>query len=400
MPIQNDAGVILSYRRQAALGTIAPNDATARHVPYVSTSLALAKSAIQSQEKRGSMQVATVRHGSRSVAGDLVLQLQTGTYSPLMESALRRDFTAVPAIAALTTVTAAALAQGGTFTRSAGSWITDGLLVGMTVRMAGWTTTAVANNARNYTIVALTPTVLTVAEPVAAKAAGDSVTVAVPGRVSWVPTSGHTAHAYTLEEWMPDVPRSNRFVDCRINTMAIGVGADDRVTLTFGVLGRDRQRGAARHFAAGVTAPQSAMQVSAGGILVMNGVAVATLTALNLTLTNNQALGRTIGATLPADVFYGAIGVSGSLTAYFDNTVLTDAFDDETELSLIVRLADDAGINAGFVQFCLPRIKLAGESNGADSGSRVQTFEFTALEHPGTTGNAASTILVQDSSLV
>lgn len=400
MPIQNDAGVILTYRRQAALGTIAPNDATARHVPYVSTSLALAKSAIKSQEKRASMQTATMRHGSRSVAGELTLQMQTGTYSPLMESALRRNFTAVAAIAALTTVTAAVAGSGGTFTRSAGSWLTDGLLVGMTVRMAGWTAPATANNARNYTIVALTATVLTVAEPVVAKAAGDSVTVAVPGRVSWAPTSGHTSDAYTFEEWMPDVPRSNRFVDCRVNTMAIGLTADDRATLTFGVLGRDRQRGTTRHFAAGTTAAQSAMQVGAGGILVMNGVAVATLTALNLTLTNNQALGRTIGAALPADVFYGAMEVSGSLTAYFDNTVLTDAFDDETELSLIVRLADDPAVNAGFVQICLPRIKLAGENNGADSASRVQTFELTALEHPGTAGNVASTILVQDSSLV
>lgn len=399
MPIQNDATAILSYRRQASMGAIAPNDATARHVPYVSHSLALSKNAIKSQEKRSSLQVATMRHGNRSVAGDLQLQLQTGTYSPLMESAMRRDFTLVPVIAAITTLTAAAVGAGGTFTRATGSWITDGLTVGMTVRMAGWTTAALANNARNYTIVALTALVMTVAEPVAAKVAGDSVSITVPGRVTWLPGSGHTSHAYTVEEWNPDVPRSNRFVDCRVNTMGINLQADDRVGLTFGMIGRDRQKNAARYFLTGVTAPQSVMQVGTTGLLVMNGTVVAILTALTVNLTNNAGAGKALASAIAADVFYGAQEVSGSLTAYFDTTVLDDAFDDETETSLILRVADDAGIGSGFVQICMPRLKLSSLSNGADSGSRVQTFEYMALEHAGTSGNQATTLLVQDSSL-
>jgi hypothetical protein len=400
MPIQSAAGVVLAFRRETTFGTPATNDATARAVPYVSHSLALSKSAIESEEIRPDFQTATMRHGNRAVAGDLQLQLQTGTYSPLMESAVRRDFTAIAALAALTNVTAAVLGQGGTFTRGTGSWITDGLYVGLCIRMAGWTTTATGNNARNYTIVALTATVMTVAETVVAKAAGDSIVVSIPGRVSFIPSTGHTQTSYTVEEWNPDVPRSNRFTGCRVNTMAISAPPNARAALTFGLMGRDRATNAGRYFTSATTPPASVMQVGHNGILVVNGTPSGIVTALDINLTNKMEAGQVVGANLTPDVFHGRMGVSGSLSVYFDNTALDDVFDLESEISLIFRLADDTAANSNFVQFCLPRIKLAGGSYSTSNASRVQSFDFTALRHEGASGNQATTLIVQDGSLV
>lgn len=400
MPIQSAAGVVLSYRRETVFGTIATNDAAARSVPYVSHSMALSKSAIESEEIRPDFQVATMRHGNRAVGGDLELQLQTGTYSPLMESALRRDFTLVPTLAALITVTAAVVGSGGTFTRGAGSWITDGLTVGMCIRMAGWTAPAVGNNARNYTVTALTALVLTVAEAVVAKAAGDSIVVSIPGRVTFIPSTGHTQTSYTLETWNPDVPRSNRFLGCRVNTMALSAPPNARAALTFGMLGRDRATNIARYFTSAVTPAASVMQVGHNGLLVVNGAVSGIVTGFELNLTNNMEAGAVVGANLTPDIFHGRIGVGGSITAYFDNTALDDVFDLESEISLILRVADDTSIVSNFLQCCLPRIKLSGGSFSTANASRVQSFEYTALRSEGTAGNQATTLLLQDGSLV
>lgn len=399
MPIQSATGVVVAFRRETTFGTIATNDVTARNVPYVSHSLSLSKSAIMSEEIRSDFQVATMRHGNRGVSGDLALQLQTGTYSPLMESAVRRDFAAVSSLTALTNVTAASVGSGGTFTRATGSWITDGLRVGMCIRMTGWTTTATANNARNYTIASLTATVMTVVEPVVAKAAGDSVVVSIPGRVTFVPSTSHTQTSYTIEEWSPDVPRSHRFLGCRVNTMAISTPPNARASLTFGFIGRDRSAAASRYFTSATTPAASVMQVGHNGILVVNGVASGIVTGFDVNLTNNMQPGAAVGSNLTPDVFHGTIGVSGSLTAYFDNTTLDDVFDQESEIGVILRVADDTTANSNFLQVTLPRIKLAGGSYSTDGASRVQSFEFTALRHEGTSGNEATTMMLQDGSL-
>ena len=399
MPIQSAAGVGLSFRREATPGTLAANDSTARHVPYVSHGLALSKSAIASEEIRSDFQDATMRHGARQVAGPMDLQLQCGAYSPLMEAAVRRDFTTVTALAALTVVSAASVGSGGTFTRSGGSWISAGLHVGMVVRMTGWTTTAVANNARNYTIIALTATVITVAEPVVTKAAGDSVVVSMPGRITYVPATGHTNAAFSFEEWSPDVPRSFRFLGTRVNTMGINLQPNARATLNLGLMGRDRQSNAARYFSSGTPAPVSVMQVGHQGQLVVNGAASGVITACEINLTNNMEAGMVIGQATPADIFYGRMQVTGRISAYFDTAALDDVFDQESEIALFARANDDTGIGGEFLSFALPRIKLSGGNYSTQGASRVQQFEFTSLVASGA-GNQPTVFIVQDSTLV
>jgi hypothetical protein len=400
MAIQSAVGVTLTYRRETTFGVLADNDATARRVPYVSHTLGLSKTGIESEEVRPSFQVSTSRHGNRQVGGDLSLQLQAGTYSALMEAVLRRDFTVVTTLDPLTNVVAASVALGGTFTRATGSWLTAGLRVGMCIRMSGWTDTAVANNARNYTIVALTAAVMTVAEAVVAKVAGDSVVVSVPGKVTHAPITGHTKASFSFEEWNPDVPRSFRFVGARVNTMSVDLTPNARAGLTFGLLGRDRSKATTAYFENAVAAVASAMQVGHQGILVVNGAPSGVITGLTLALTNGMEAGEVVGSDLTPDVFYNTMRVTGTISAYFESAALDDVFDAESEIAVIVRTNDDTTLNSGFLQFALPRIKLAGGSFSTERASRVQSFQFTALEHDGSAGNLATTLLVQDSSLV
>jgi hypothetical protein len=399
MPIQSAAGVSLAFGREANFGVAATNNSTAKVVPFVSHTLGLSKTGIESEEIRPSFQMGTMRHGNRNVGGELTLQLQAGTYAEMMEAAVRRNFTTVSLGVAINTVVAASVGSGGTFTRTGGSWITSGLRVGMTIRMTGWTTTAVANNSRNYTVVALTATVITVLEPVVAKAAGDNITTTVVGRVTWAPQTGHTRDSFTVEEWNPDVPRSFRFLGQRVNTMGVDLTPNARASLTFGLVGRDRVSNAGRYFSSATNVPPAVMQVGHQGLLVANGAASGIVTGLTMQVSNGLEAGEVVGSDLTPDVFYGMTRVSGSVSVYFDNADLDTVFDAETEISLIFRTNDSTAIDSPFLGFALPRIKLAGGSYGTERSSRVQTFQYTALEAPAGGGAEQTTILIQDSSL-
>ena len=160
MPIQTGQSLVIARKKESAYGVLPTNDSTAKRIRRTKTSLALTKSMIESAEIRDDLQVVDVRHGMRNAGGGIDGELSCGSYSDLMESVLRRNFAAVASLSALTNVTASATAPH--FVRAAGSWITDGLRVGMTIRNAGWTTTGTANNGKNFTITALTALTLTV----------------------------------------------------------------------------------------------------------------------------------------------------------------------------------------------------------------------------------------------
>jgi hypothetical protein len=72
----------------------------------------------------------------RRVGGSIKGELAPGAYSELMAAILKRDFTAGTSIAlAATTLAIAGSGPTYTLTRSAGSWLTDGVKAGDVVRV-------------------------------------------------------------------------------------------------------------------------------------------------------------------------------------------------------------------------------------------------------------------------
>ena len=124
----------LVVKKQTALGTKA-SAGSAQQLRRVTSTLDLNKDTYQSEEIRPSMQRADFRHGIRSVAGAINGELSCGTYQGFMESVLRAAASAQITTGAQTNITAAVVSGAtGTFTRAAGSFITDGFKVGMVVR--------------------------------------------------------------------------------------------------------------------------------------------------------------------------------------------------------------------------------------------------------------------------
>lgn len=395
MPVQTGVGLKVAYKKETTFGVLPTNDATAKYLRRLSTSLALSKAQIASAEIRTDYQNADMRHGLRSVAGDLVGEMSLGSYADFIASALRRNFAAVSSIGPLTTITASATAPH--FVRSAGSWITDGLRVGMVFRMTGWTTTGVNNNGKNFTIIALTATDITVAETVAAKAAGDSVTVSIPGKVSYVPSTGHTNDSYAIEYWAPDAAQSHRFLGCKVNTVALALPPADRAQITVGFMGQDRAQAATQYFTAASAASSSPILTGLQGALFVAGTQVALVDNVALNITGNMQTAAVVGSNKTPDVFAGRVVVGGQMSVLYQDGVFDGYFDNETAVSLILRLNADTAAAGEFMTLVLPKIKLAGGAYQDAEQAMRQQFDFTALKGDGSGGFEATTLQVQDS---
>jgi hypothetical protein len=392
----------LAIKKETTWGTAAGASGS-RYLRRVESSLALSKDTYQSQEIRADFQVADYRHGVRRVGGDIKGEVSLGGYDLLMAAALRRDFAAGGSYTAAAGDGITADSATKTFTRAGGgggSWIDDGFRVGQIVRFASLAETA--NNGVNFRITALTATVMTVAEAVATDAVADeSCTCAAVGKVSFIPTSGHTSDSFTVEHDFSDIDVSRLFIGCVVGRMALDLPATGMAGVTFSLTGKDAQAleaASAPYFTTPTAAGTGAVLAAVGGTLRLGGSDVAVVTGAQLTLDLGVSGDPVVGSnTLPA-LFRGRSTVSGQLTAYLEDNGLFSDFVAESELELHLMMTDTAS-PAGFVSLFLPRIKLGGSSENDGEKGIVQTLPFQALLKPDTTGYDGTTLMIQDSSL-
>lgn len=409
MPIATGVFKKLSFKKQPALNTKAPAGAggTAQYMRRVTSTLDLNKATYQSAEILASQQRRDFRHGVRSVKGSISGELSVGGFQKPFESIMRQAVQAAATTGAIITVTAAVTAGAqGTFTRSDGSYITDGFKIGDVVNWSGWATTGVPNNAHNMIIIALTATVMTVQTldgvAIGAKAAGDNVTCVVAGKKTWVPQTGHTRDYYTIEHWFSDIAQSEQFSDCVFTGATIQLPPTGMATVEFPVMGLDMQTGVAEYFTTPAAAPTGGILAAVNGVLLVAGVPVATITGMTITLNGNySAPGGVVGANVDPDIFPGVLECTGQITVLFQNATYRDMFVNETEASVAVALTASNAANAGFTAFVMPRVKFGGASKDDGTAGLTLTMPFTALERvDGSTVDLPTTISIQDSAFV
>jgi hypothetical protein len=404
MPIANGVFKKVRYKRQASFGAPISGATGGQEMRRVTSDLDISKDNYRSNEMRPDMQRGDLRHGARSVGGKISGELSVGTHKDFFETFCRQTWQTPSTTGALTTVTAATTSgTQGTFTRSAGSYLTDGFAVGRVVRPSGFTTTGVGNNGKNMLIIGLSATVMTVTtldgSAVAAKAAGDSVTIVEPGKKTWVPLSGHTNDCYTIEHWFSDIAQSEVFDSCRVANVDIGLPATGMATIDWTFLGRDLLRGTASYFTSPAATTTGRSLAAVNGVLVLNGSPVAILTALTIAGNANASTGQVVGSNVTPDVFMGPVDVTGSATVYFQDAAVRDLFVDEVECMLACAFTTDNTPGSGFMAFTLPRIKATSATKDDGEKGLTLTLAFTGLVNDvPAVGTQATTFMVQDSA--
>lgn len=400
------------YKAESTFGT-APGASGAQLLRRVSSILDLDRASFASNEIQSDAQLRDMRLGIKSVSGNVSGELSPATYKDFMAAAMRSSgFTAGATTGALTNVTAAA-GPPGTFTRAAGSYISDGFKVGDIVRWAGWATGgSTANNARNYRITTLSATVMTVgtaasgavgqAEAVVAQAAGDSVTCTVVGKKLLTPPGGtYTDTSFAIEHWFPDISQSELYTGCKMGGMQVNLPSSGAATIAFPVMGQNLTEAGSAYYTTPTTYTTTQLEAAVNGSLRVGGNDLAFVTGISLGINANVTNEAVVGALVSPGVFAGRMQITGQLTALFQDQTIADYVINETEFSILAMLTTSSAINSDFVSFSIQRAKGTGGRKKNDSDrALVITFPFQALLNinggTGTTGDLSS-IVVQDS---
>lgn len=401
MAIATGVAKQLAYKAETTWGTV-PAASGAQSLRRVTSDLNLTKQTYQSNEIRGDYQISDFRHGVRQVAGSIRGEVSPGTYKDFFSAALRKAFAAVTAISSLS-LTIAASGSFYTVTRSAGSYLTDGVKVGQVVRLTAGSLNA-NNLNKNLLVVALTATVATVlvlnGSSMTAEGPIASCTMSVPGKEVYVPTTGHLDTSFAIEHWFSDIAQSEVFSGCKVNSVGLALPPTGIATVDFGFMGKDVTTAASQYFTSPTAATTAGVLAAVNGAVAVNGTKVATLTGLQINIAGGMTGDAVVGSNTLPDIFEGRVQVSGQFTAYFEDATFRDLFLNETEASIVAAFTTGSTAAADFISIALPRIKVGGASKDDGEKGIVQTFPFQALFNTsggsGTSGHA-TTIAMQDS---
>jgi hypothetical protein len=408
MPIASGIAKQTRYKVEATFNT-APGPTLGQLLRNVESGIQLDKDTYQSAEKRSDYQISDFRHGIRKTSGSIKGELSPKTYADFIAAALRKDFVAGTAVAALSATIAVGSVVNGvqqyTVTRASGSFLTDGIKAGDVVRLSVGTLNA-ANINKNLYVVSLTATVLTVIvlNGVAMVAEGPiaSTTVTVFGKKTYVPVTGHTDKSFAIEHWYADTALSELFTGCKIATLDLGLPPSGMATLDVGIMGAGGiTTGGAAYYTSPAAATTTGIMAAVNGALYVAGVAVATCTGLSVKVDGGYSGDPVVGAnTMPA-IFPGRVNVTGQFTAYFDSATFRDAFLNETEMALSSVLTADNSATSDFLAINLPRIKLGSAQRSDGEKGVIVTASFQALYNgAGGAGTASeqTTLSIQDSA--
>lgn len=401
MAISKGTAKTVSYKKESTWGTLA-GDTGAQQLRRVTADFNLAKETYESGEIRTDRQTADVRHGVRSAAGSLSGELSPNTYSDFMAAVLARDFTAFSALSGLS-ITIAASGDLWTVTRSAGDFIADGVKVGNVVRLSGALDSA--NSSKNLLVVSMTATVLTVkvlnGTALTAEGPIASVGLAIPGKQTYVPASGHTEDSFTVEQWFSDIAQSEVYTGMKVNSMAVSLPATGLTTVDFGFMGKDlASKGTSQYFTSPTAQGTNGIFAAVNGAMLVGGQVVGLVTSADFTVDRAMENATAVGSNAVAEVFSGRITASGNLSVYFQDATFRDYFDAETPVSIVMALSTNDTATADFVSFVLPKVKLNGHSITDGELGLTASVPFQALLNDTVSGGLiGSTVMVQDSAV-
>ena len=344
-----------------------------------------------------------ITHGLRKVAADLKGILSPGTYSTLMASILRKDFTATAAITGAS-ITIAGTGPSYTVTRAAGSFLTDGIKIGDVVRLSVGSLNA-ANINKNMLVTNVVALVLTVVvinrSALVAEGPITGTTITVPGKKSLVPLTGHTSDYWTVEDWQSDISQSETFTDVVFGAMDIGLPSTGNATIGISGPGLNRTIGGAQILTSPTAETTTNPLAAVNGMLIVNGSVAANVTGVSIKVDGKAAaMGAVVGSNVSPDVQRGRVDVTGQFTALYQDATISTLFDNATDLSLVCVITDSALAAADFITISMSAITLSGDSKDDGEKGTIRTYPFTAKINAAggaALANDQTIITIQDS---
>jgi hypothetical protein len=309
------------------------------------------------------------------------------------------------AISSLTAAAVTIVASTGVITFQTGNPLTGGIKIGNVVRITAGSVNA-ANLNKNLLVTGVTASTLTV-KTLNGSALADNatsvtgVTIAIPGKYTYVPETAQTQDYYTVEHWFSDVAQSEVYQDVVQTNAQVKIPANGMATIDFPLVGLNVSTGTSQVLTSPTAITTGGVTAGVNGLLLVAGSPVAIVTSIDFDVNGNVAVAdAVVGSLTRPDVFQGTVGATGTFSAYFTDATFRDYFINETEVSIVVALTTDSTATADFVVFTMSRVKVGGADVTDGASGLTRTFPFTALKNTAggsAAANLATTIMVQDS---
>lgn len=363
----------------------------------------LNKATYENNEITSHQQSTGATHGMRSAAFTLNGLLSGNTYSTLFASIMRAAFATGATTVASITITM----PGGvpTLTDAGNTFLTDGFKIGDVVRITAGTYANAVNRDNNLLVLSVSETVITgvtlngsvmIAEgPIAAS------TLAVKGKKCVAPLTGHTRDYWTVEEFQSDITQSELFTDTMFGSVDIAIPASGNTTVAFNAIALDRVSSGAQVLTTPTAETTTDVVQGIKGAVIIQGVSSAVVTGATIKIDGGvQALDGVLGSNVAPDASPGILKVSGQITAYYENAILSGYFDNATPISIAIVDSVDNTNASEFVSFVMSKVKLSGDAKDNGAKGVIRTYPFTA-EINGSGGaalaNAKTILSIQDS---
>ncbi|MBM2883911.1 hypothetical protein JFK97_05865 [Chromobacterium phragmitis] len=360
------------------------------------------RDALKSDELNVSRQVLSMRLGMYKTNYQFDGNLLLGGWDDELACAMDNSWVGGPTFSGSAAIAGAA----GTVTRTAGSWITDGFMAGMWVKLSGFT--AGANNASIAQINAVTAQTLTltVISPSGgalvdeAAAAGRSVSVI--GKYLTVGLATSLPGSMAIEHYIPGNGVYELFTGMCVDKMTISAKPNEMVKVSFDFVGLNSVQGTVANGTTYPAAPTNAPMDAFSAPLYIGGQPVGNITSMTLNLQNGRkAADGVLGSKVAPAIIEGTNEVTIDFTAYFSDQALVQAFRNETNVAIDLPFFDVNGVD--FIKLRMGNVKIlsADEDIKLNAGVLLN-IKAQALADPGTavqTGTQYGTnLLIQRSN--
>lgn len=175
--------------------------------------------------------------------------------------------------------------------------------------------------------------------------------------------AGVDVHSFTMERAFANIGQYAQYTGCFINQLSLSVAPNQLITGTFSIVGLSGKNAAA-------TLSSSTLEAKAGdpfdsfkGSLKTDSSPIAVVTGIELTLNNGIEPQYALFDRSACAVSWGRSTLSGTLSAFYTNGTLVDAFIKDKRISLELTL--ERG-EYGYT-FLVPNITLTGADAPAES---------------------------------
>lgn len=191
--------------------------------------------------------------------------------------------------------------------------------------------------------------------------------------------TGTTRRSFAILKRNLDIGVDTLYRGCQVNTLAIACPLTEKITVTFGFIGKSGESYAVPGSATFAAATTTDYMTTLDGSLSIGGSAFNAASELNLSIANALEAKYSLFNDEAYAVKIGMIDCTGSLSAYIEDEVMKGYYRDETEVATSIVLTDMASSGNSYT-IALPSTKFtsATDQDGTDDFS-VQQLNFRAL---------------------